>query len=190
MIGKTGRFLEVAHNNRGEVIVNLGDASGWIAFSPAQARDLSMTLARKATVAEELDRDAVDYLPVDVEAAIEIADRYRKAIVVIVAWDDRFGRSHFTTYGRRPEQKAFAAQLGDRLPALLGLDKADQEKFRDFRDIEASEWSARTEGLVNACKSAWNALASVLACRTGITDDCLIECIETLKSAVAKGGGY
>jgi hypothetical protein len=42
-------FVTVGHNDRGEVVVNLDrDRTGYIVFSPQQARDFASLLARRA----------------------------------------------------------------------------------------------------------------------------------------------
>jgi hypothetical protein len=63
-----------------------------------------------------------EYQPVPVSEAQAIAEKYGKDQVLIFAWERREGRTHITTYGTTPVYKQMAAQGGDRVADILGLE--------------------------------------------------------------------
>lgn len=73
------------------------------------------------------------YLQVPVAVAGEIGRRYRKAMVVCLAYDDEFNLVHTTTWGRSADDKAHAARWGDELAKATGCDLADKRTHEDFR---------------------------------------------------------
>lgn len=75
------------------------------------------------------------YIPVPVEIARMIADKYQKAIVIINTWDITHGLLHTTTYGRSLEQKHQAAKGGEIAATALGADMPKADKYQDFRDM-------------------------------------------------------
>lgn len=66
-----------------------------------------------------------DYLPVPVEAAKEIAERYSKAMVVILCWDTEHHLLHTTTYGRSALEKQNAAAVGEICTRAVGADMSE-----------------------------------------------------------------
>lgn len=60
------------------------------------------------------------YKPVPITAAREIAKRFDKDQVIVVAWDGVHKKEHVTTYGVNKEQCRQAALGGDRVKAALG----------------------------------------------------------------------
>jgi hypothetical protein len=68
---------------------------------------------------------------IPVDAARQIADRYRKDAVLFVAWDQASGKTEIVTWGREPPQKASAAAAGDMLGQMLRLGAG--EVHEDFR---------------------------------------------------------
>jgi hypothetical protein len=75
-----------------------------------------------------------DYKQVPVALAKAIADQFDKKAVVILAWDERHGLLHTTTYGDAAAYKVFAAAMGERLATAAGADLSAKESFEDFRD--------------------------------------------------------
>lgn len=86
-----------------------------------------------------------EYLPVTVEAAREIANRFEKDIVVIVSVDHVHLKTHFTTYGRSPKDKVVAAALGEGLALATGHELNQIQSFQDFRHLDAAKNSADLE---------------------------------------------
>lgn len=74
------------------------------------------------------------YLEVPVEAAQEIALRYKKDVVIVCAWDRRSGMIHVTTFGSDAEAKRWAASGGSICMEALGGDLAIAAQFADFRE--------------------------------------------------------
>lgn len=72
------------------------------------------------------------YIPVPVEAAKEISEKYGKAIVIINTWDTEHGLLHTTTFGASPEQKQQAAVGGDISAAALGADLLKKNTYEDL----------------------------------------------------------
>ncbi len=60
--------------------------------------------------------------PIPVAEAERIADTYAYDQVIIVAWNAETGGTHITTFGTKPEHKKMAAQGGDRVAEILGLE--------------------------------------------------------------------
>ncbi len=82
---------------------------------------------------ENMSEPVDPYIPIPVEAAREIAEKYGKAIVIINAWDNVYGLLHTTTYGADPQNKAYAAMGGEiTVKALGGLRQASTD-FEDYR---------------------------------------------------------
>lgn len=75
-----------------------------------------------------------EYVPVPVEAAREIAQKFAKDIVVIVATDRAHDQIHTTTYGRSQFDKIHAAELGPVLATAAGGFVPAAKMFEDFRD--------------------------------------------------------
>ncbi|HZI17839.1 MAG TPA: hypothetical protein VEY09_04515 [Pyrinomonadaceae bacterium] len=62
--------------------------------------------------------------PIPVADAKRIAEERGYDQVIIVAWNAETGKNHITTYGTEPAQKKMAAQGGDRIAEILGLENA------------------------------------------------------------------
>ncbi len=60
------------------------------------------------------------YKPIPISAARDIAKRYDKQQVIIVAWDPVHGLTHVTTYGDTPETCKQAAAGGALVKRALG----------------------------------------------------------------------
>lgn len=75
----------------------------------------------------------INYQPIPVSAAADIAGRYEKDVVVIVAWDRTFEKIHTTTFGITAEDKLAAAELGPILAAAAGAEMTQVHPYEDFR---------------------------------------------------------
>jgi hypothetical protein len=60
------------------------------------------------------------YKPIPISAAKEIAKKYDKQQVIIVAWDAQHGREHVTTYGTTKVACEQAATGGNKVKKALG----------------------------------------------------------------------
>lgn len=90
-----------------------------------------------------------DYVPVPTIAAREVAERYAKDAVVVVAIDGRHGRTHVTTYGTTAAAKDFAAALGEALGRVVSDAPAGQ-RFEDFREPTAAARATRAAEAADA----------------------------------------
>jgi len=68
--------------------------------------------------------------PIPVAEARRIAEEYAYDQVIIVAWNAETGGLHITTYGTLPQFKKMAAQGGDRIAEILGLE--GQKVYEDY----------------------------------------------------------
>lgn len=107
------------------------------------------------------ERGLEPYRPIPVDEARAIADRYRKRMVVILAYDGAHEKTHVTTYGVAAEDKVNAAAVGDRCAAVVGADLAQKQSHEDFRAIEASQWAERVDRLLRACRAAVEGIDSI-----------------------------
>jgi hypothetical protein len=84
------------------------------------------------------------YQPVPVAAARTVAFHYRKDVVIIFSVDRAFDKTHFTSWGRKEDDKVQAAALTDLVAATLqpGLPR---EMFEDFRTVDAAERALKIE---------------------------------------------
>lgn len=86
------------------------------------------------------------YRAVEVEAAAEIAGRYRKHVVVILAVDREYGMIHTTSYGVGAEDKIEAATIADWVRRRLG-DAKQSTMYEDFRGLDVAKLVADNERL-------------------------------------------
>lgn len=70
---------------------------------------------------------------ISVVEATKIADKYDVGLVVIVAIDRKEGVVMTTTYGRNDAEKAFAADLGEKINRMAGGEPDLGERYEDFR---------------------------------------------------------
>lgn len=76
----------------------------------------------------------MSYKPIPVEDAREIAAKYDKTMVVILAWDPKFQVTHTTTYGVSAFEKEQAAAAGEIACQALGGDLSRKSTFEDFHE--------------------------------------------------------
>ncbi len=77
------------------------------------------------------------YVPVPVEAAREIAEKYAKSIVIINCWDSTHGMIHTTTYGIDAQHKEWAALGGEVAARALGGLVEAATNYEDYRLTQA-----------------------------------------------------
>lgn len=75
---------------------------------------------------------ASEYKPIPVAVAKEIADKFGKSIVVILAFDREWERTHTTTYGVTSFEKENAAAVGEIATQAIGCDLGRKQVFEDF----------------------------------------------------------
>ncbi len=68
--------------------------------------------------------------PIPVAEARRIAEEFSYDQVIIVAWNAETGGTHITTHGTEPQFKKMAAQGGDRIAKILGLE--GQAVYEDY----------------------------------------------------------
>lgn len=78
-----------------------------------------------------------EYKPIPVSVAKEIAEKFKKSIVIIAAWDPIHGLLHTTTSGRNKQECEWAALGGKKVTEALG---ADYGKRTIFEDINRKYW--------------------------------------------------
>ncbi len=121
-----------------------------------------------------------EYLPVPVVEASRIADDFGKSMVVILAYDPIHQLTHTTTYGVSPADKELAATVGDACAkAICGEGFKQRVRFEDYRFIDEGVRTQALEKAIAACKGARHLCLSLLAHRTGATDDL----IDTIRQA-------
>lgn len=84
-----------------------------------------------------------EYKNIPVAAAVEIAEKFTKDVVVILAWSHEHHQFHTVTYGVAPKDKTPAAKLGEMVTAAAGADMTRKEFVEDFRkDYSAAKQAA------------------------------------------------
>lgn len=74
-----------------------------------------------------------EYLPVPVQAAKFLSERFRKSMVVILSFDPEFELTHCTSYGVQAFDKEQAAAIGERcVQEVCGGDLSRKVSFEDF----------------------------------------------------------
>ncbi len=92
------------------------------------------------------DPQQPEYLPVPVEAAVDVAMRYGKDIVIITCVDISNDRMHVTTFGRLSSHKTYAAELGDRVGQVIS-ECNQQERYEDFRYVDQAKRAEQIRAL-------------------------------------------
>lgn len=76
-----------------------------------------------------------DYKDIPIEVAQEIAEKFHKNQVIILAWDKNFGKCHVSTFGKSQIDARQAAEGGNRLKKAIGWpDKQCRDKPRRKED--------------------------------------------------------
>lgn len=73
-----------------------------------------------------------EYKPIPVEAAREIAAKYDKTMVVVLAWDPVHRLTHATSYGVSAFEKEQAAGVADICTEAIGGDLSKKRTVEDF----------------------------------------------------------
>lgn len=97
------------------------------------------------------------YIPVPVEAARDIAEKYGKSIVIIFSYDPAHGLLHTTTYGTDPQNKAWAAQGGEIGTEALGGLRMAATDFEDYRLEQAANLLAALKSAIKITEEAFEA---------------------------------
>src|SRR5690348_10243029 len=127
------------------------------------------------------------HTPIPVETAREIATKFRKSMVVILAYDPASMMTHTTTYGVEPADKERAADVGERCAKLICGDGFERRtRYEDYRFTDQGKRAAQVEKLSTACKAAGHALRSILAVRDGMTEDAIVDVLFAIDSALEK----
>jgi hypothetical protein len=127
------------------------------------------------------------HVQIPVEIARQIAIRYAKSMVVILAYDPESQLTHTTTYGVEPIDKERAADVGERCAQLICGDGFERRtSYEDYRFTDQGKRAQQIERLIAAAKAAKHAFASVVAYREGITDEMLEALMATLDEAIAE----
>lgn len=122
-------------------------------------------------------------LPVD--AARELAEKYRKSMVVILSYDPVSGLTHTTTYGIEPVDKERAADVGRQCAKLIcGEGFAQRKSYEDYRFLDQGKRAQQIDRLLRVAKAARHAILSLKAVRSGMTDDALDDLVESLSEAM------
>jgi hypothetical protein len=88
------------------------------------------------------------YLPIPVSVATEIADKFAKSQVVILAFDPVHEVTHTTTYGKSPFDKENAAATGKIVTQAIGNDLSRAQHFEDYhKDYAAANHKALIEAV-------------------------------------------
>lgn len=110
------------------------------------------------------------YIPVPVSVAKEIAEKFAKDIIVIVAWYRKHEMTHTTTYGAAAELKDVAASWGEYFAKAVGADVAKTNWYEDYRATEAATYKAKVDKLENLLSAAREALKWARTCFRDDTD--------------------
>lgn len=126
------------------------------------------------------------HIPVPVETAKEIAERFRKTMVVILSYDPVSEMTHTTTYGVEPLDKERAADVGAECAKFIcGDGYARRKSYSDYRFVDEGKRTQKIERLTTATTGAKHAIHSLLAFREGMTDEALQDVVAALDAALA-----
>lgn len=67
------------------------------------------------------DYDKPSHIATPVRSAKNIAEKYKKDIVVVLTWQSDGDITYLTTYGKEHEQKIAAKRTGDKIAEALGI---------------------------------------------------------------------
>ena len=100
------------------------------------------------------------YCPIPVATAKEVAQRFRKDWVVILAYSRAHNLTHTTTYGVLPEDKVNAATAGEVAAKAIGCDTSKKDFNEDFRRRQLD--AGKASMFVEACEAALNVLRPIV----------------------------
>jgi len=109
-----------------------------------------------------------NYIPIPVEAAQELAEKYQKSQVLIVAVDPVHGLFHYTTFGVGAEDKVAVAHMADTVADIIS-DGDTAKVFEDFRAGEAAQYKAQLDEAEKQIRSLKNILVQHWLCLKFIT---------------------
>ena len=93
----------------------------------------------------------MQYKPIPVDTARQIAADCNKDIIVILAYDHETETTHSTTWGRDPKDKEAAVDVRDICLESIGVTK-DKTTYQDYRFIKEGERAQIVDELVAACR--------------------------------------
>lgn len=99
------------------------------------------------------------HVPIPVAVAKEIAEKFSKSIVIILAHDPQSGLLHTTTYGVDSQNKAWAARGGEITTQALGGVLEASIGYEDYRLAQAQKLLSALRdaiALANEAFSAWD----------------------------------
>jgi hypothetical protein len=91
--------------------------------------------------------------PIPVADVKAIAQKCKKRLVVVLAYDEADDQIYTATYGADPVAKAVAATWGDTATKAVGGAVELRRSFEDFRTVPAAERAAENERLHDALKA-------------------------------------
>lgn len=128
------------------------------------------------------------HTPIPVAVAHHIATKFRKSMVVILAYDPASQLTHTTTYGVEPSEKERAAEVGERCAKMICGDGFDaRTSYKDYRFTDQGKRARQIEMLSEACRRARLALRSIRSVRDGLTDEGIDDVVAVIDLAIANG---
>lgn len=94
------------------------------------------------------------YRSIPVEAARRIGQDYGKSLVLLLAYDAIFDRTHTVSWGESAEQKERAAALVDVVLKAIGVDLSTHTDYEDYRHIDAGRHAQIVDQLISAARRA------------------------------------
>ena len=127
------------------------------------------------------------HAPIPVAVAHHIATKFRKSMVVILAYDPASQRTHTTTYGVEALEKERAAEVGERCAKMICGDGFDaRTSYEDYRFTDQGKRAQQIEMLSEACRRSRLALRSIRSVRDGLTDEGIDDVLAAIDLALGK----
>ena len=92
------------------------------------------------------------YAAIPVSVARVIGEDYRKDCVVILAYDHESQKTHATTWGREPADKAGAVAVRDKCLEAICVDMTGGTTYQDYRFLPEGERAKIVDGLIKSCR--------------------------------------
>lgn len=122
--------------------------------------------------------------PITTEHARIIGDMHGKNEVIILCIGEDPLNLQVVTWGKEPEHKLSAANRAMYCVMALGGTVTDKTEIDDYRFVDEGKRAQIVDQLVRCCRAADHAIASVMACREGITDEALQNVRDALQKAI------
>lgn len=89
-----------------------------------------------------------EYIPVPVSEARRIGEKFKKSMAIIIAYDIEHALTHTTTWGKEPEDKEQAADVGETCTRLICGEGYEQRRsFEDYRFTDQGKRTKEIEDL-------------------------------------------